>query len=159
MGAKVRDWMHRDVRTVGEDVSLVELDHRFLEDRVSGFPVVADDGHLLGVVSRSDVIRQLSVEQTWAETLSGYYTDWSGLVESEPSLAEVGERLGRRLEERTVADVMARDPVTVAPDELLADAARILVERRIHRLPVVEKGRLVGILSSLDIAGFVAKQG
>jgi len=159
MDARVRDWMHRDVRTVGEDLSLVDLDRRFLEDRVSGFPVVARDGRLLGVVSRSDVIRQLSVEQTWAETLSGYYTDWSGLVEIEPSLADVGERLGRRLEERTVADVMARDPVTVGPDDALADAAHILVERRIHRLPVVEGSRLVGILSSLDVVGFVAKQG
>lgn len=159
MSAKVRDWMHRDVRTIGEDVSLVELDRRLLEDRVSGFPVVADDGRLLGVVSRSDVIRQLSVEQTWAETLSGYYTDWSGLVESEPSIAEVGERLGRRIEERSVADVMARDAVTIGPDEPIADAARILVEHRIHRLPVVERGKLVGILSSLDVAAYVAKQG
>jgi len=159
MSEKVRDWMRRDVRTVGEDLPLVELDRRFLDDRVSGYPVVDDAGRLLGVVSRSDVVRQLSVEQTWAETLSGYYTDWSGLVESEPSLAEVGERLGRRLEERTVADVMAREPVTVGPDEPLAAAARALVERRIHRLPVVEKGRLVGILSSLDVAGYVAEQG
>jgi len=159
MSAKVRDWMNRDVRTVGEGLSLLELDRRFLEDRVSGFPVVTGDGRLRGVVSRSDVVRQLSVEQTWAETLSGYYTDWSGLEEGEPSLAEVGERLGRRLEERSVADVMAREPVTVGPDEPLADAARVLVERRIHRLPVVEDGRLVGILTSFDVARFVAKQG
>lgn len=159
MSDTVRDWMQRDVRTVGEDLSLADLDRHFLDARVTGFPVVTREGQLVGVVSRSDVIRQLSVEQTWAETLSGYYTDWSGYQESEAPLSEIGERMGRRLEERTVADVMSRNPVTVGGDAPLAEAARILVERRIHRLPVVEKGALVGILSSLDVAAFVAKQG
>jgi len=159
MGAKVRDWMRKDVQTVREDVSLAELEQRFLSERVTGFPVVERDGSLIGVVSRSDVVRQLSVERTWAETISEYYTDWSGFDESDPSRGEIGERAGRRLEERTVADVMAREPVTVAPDEDIAAAARILVERRFHRVPVAEKGRLVGILTSLDLARFVADGG
>jgi CBS domain-containing protein len=47
---------------------------------------------------------------------------------------------------------MARDPVVVEPDDDLSVAAAVLVSKRIHRVPVVEKGRLVGILSSLDIA-------
>ncbi|MBW2444525.1 MAG: CBS domain-containing protein [Deltaproteobacteria bacterium] len=159
MSAKVRDWMHRDVRTVREDLPLAELDHRFLADRVTGFPVVAQDGALIGLVSRSDVIRQLSVEHTWAETLSDYYTDWSGFDSTVPSLTEIGERTGRRLEERTVADVMAREPITIDPDDALSKAAGILVEKRFHRLPVIEKGRIVGILSSLDIARHVAERG
>jgi len=159
MGAKVRDWMQREVRTVREDLSLDELDQRLLAERVSGFPVVSKSGELRGVVSRSDVVRQLSVERTWAETLSDYYTDWSGRGESEPSLAEIGERAGRRLEERTVADAMAREPVTVAPDDDLAKAAGLLAEKRFHRLPVVEAGRVVGILTSLDLARYVASRG
>lgn len=159
MAPKVRDWMHTDVHTVHEDLSLAELDRRLLDDRVTGFPVVDREGRLIGVVSRSDVVRQLSVERTWAETLSNYYTDWSGFDPSEPSLAEIGERTGRRLEERTVADVMAREPVTVGPDDALASAAATLVEKHFHRVPVVEGGRLVGILSSLDVARFVAKSG
>jgi len=69
------------------------------------------------------------------------------------SLAEIGERTGRRLEELTVADVMAREPVTVGP----ADAARLLVEHRFHRVPVVESGRLVGILTSLALARSIAE--
>jgi CBS domain-containing protein len=159
MAAKVRDWMRRDVHTVQEDLSLADLDRRLLDDRVTGFPVVDRDGRLIGVVSRSDVVRQLSVERTWAETLSDYYTDWSGFDPSTPSLAEIGERTGRRLEERTVADVMAREPVTVAPDDDLASAAATLVEKHFHRVPVVDGGRLVGILSSLDVARYVAKSG
>lgn len=156
MSAKVRDWMGHAVRTVPESLSLAELDRRFLTDRVTGFPVVSQTGTLVGVVSRSDVVRTLSVERTWAETLSDYYTDWSGFDASEPTLSEIGEQTGRRLEERTVGDVMARDPTTVGPDEDLAEAARILVDRRFHRLPVVERGCLVGILTSLDLARYVA---
>jgi len=159
MSDKVRDWMHTEVRTVPPDLPLADLDGRFLHDRVTGFPVTRKDGKLVGIVSRSDVVRQLSVERTWAETLSDYYQDWTGFEPQEPSLEEIGQRTGSRLEKLTVADVMADAPITVGPDDDLAVAASIMVERRFHRLPVVEGGRLVGILTSLDLARRVAKGG
>lgn len=160
MGSKVRDWMRRDVRTVPEELSLAELDRRFLSEQVTGFPVTTREGRLVGVVSRSDVVRQLSTERTWAEMLSDYHQDWTGSEPPpEPSLEEIGERTGRRLEGRTVGEVMARDPVTVGPDDDLSVAAAVLVSKRIHRVPVIEGGRLVGILSSLDIARSLVENG
>ncbi|NNL67051.1 MAG: CBS domain-containing protein, partial [Myxococcales bacterium] len=126
MTAVVRDWMQVDVRTVPTHLPLAELDERFLRDQVTGFPVTSKDGKLIGIASRSDVVRQLSVQQTWAETVSDYYRDWTGFETKEPSLEEIGERMGRRLENLTVNDVMARAPITVAPDLELAEAARLM---------------------------------
>ena len=158
MAAKVSDWMRRDVRTVVADLPLSQLEDCFVRDRVSGYPVTSPDNTLLGLVSRSDVIRQLSVEHTWAETLSDYHRDWSDTESLGPSLEDVGELAGRRLSTLCIEDVMVREVITVAPDDSLTDAARVLVEHRIHRVPVVDAKRLVGILTTLDVARFVAEQ-
>lgn len=157
MSTRVSDWMQHDVRTVSADLPLEALEARFLEDRVSGYPVVSSGGELLGIVSRSDVVRQLSVENTWAEAMSDEHRDWGADETGAPSAEEVGELAGRRLAGFTVADLMEREPVVVPPDESLREAARVLVERRIHRVPVVQGKKLVGILSSLDVARFVAR--
>jgi len=157
VSATVRDWMQSEVRSVPPDLPLAELEARFLQHRVTGFPVVAGE-RLVGIVSRSDVVRQLSVEQAWAETLSDYYRDWTGMAPEGPSLAEVGAEMGRRIEALRVEDVMVRAPITVAPDAHVAAAARVLVSHRIHRVPVVDAGRLVGILTSLDLVRLVAER-
>jgi CBS domain-containing protein len=149
--------MQQEVRTVPPDLPLSELEERFLQHRVSGFPVTAGD-ELVGIVSRSDVVRKLSVEQAWAESLSDYYRDWTGLAPAGPSLGEIGSQVGQRIESLRVSDVMVEAPVTVTPDTALSEAAGLLVARRIHRVPVVEDGRLVGILTSLDLARRVAER-
>jgi CBS domain-containing protein len=156
MSEQVRDWMQKDVVTVAPTLTLPELDAAFLRARVGGFPVVAD-GRLVGVVSRSDVVRRLSVEQSVSESLSDAYQDWTGMTAPGPSLEQIGARVGERIEGLHVADVMSKAPLTVAPDAPLAEAAALLVEHRVHRLPVVEGERLAGIVSSLDVARAYAK--
>lgn len=157
MDWKARDVMRTDVRTVGPDVGLADLERAFLDARVSGFPVV-EDGRLIGMVSRSDVVRQLSVEQSVGEVVSDYYRDFGiGSLEPSQPLASVGRHLGRRLEELRVRDVMIPGLIHVAPGASLTDVARTLVSERIHRVPVVEDGRLVGILSSVDFVRLFAE--
>lgn len=52
---------------------------------------------------------------------------------------------------KTVTDIMTRDPITISPDKRLEDASRIMTEKRIKKLPVVENGRIVGIITATDI--------
>lgn len=156
MELRARDAMQTKVRIVHPDTSLRDLEDAFFQARVSGFPVV-EDGRLVGVVSRSDVVRRLDVEQSVAETLSDYYRDAGAMEERPiPSLEEIGTGFGARLERLRVKDVMARTPISVSPETLLAELARTLVEHRIHRVPVVDGGRLAGIVSTLDLVRLVA---
>lgn len=157
MELRARDAMQSKVRTVHPQTSLRDLEDAFFQARVSGFPVV-DDGRLVGIVSRSDVVRRLDVEQSMAETLSDYYRDAGAMEErSAPSLDEIGAGYGGRLERLRVKDVMAHVPISVSPDAPLLEVARTLVEHRIHRVPVVDGGRLAGIVTTLDLARLVAE--
>jgi CBS domain-containing protein len=149
--------MSSTVRTVGPEVRVPDLGRAFIEEKRSSFPVV-HEGRLVGIVSRSDVVRQLCVEQAFAETVAGFYVDLGGGADDEPdSSSSVGGRVGSRIEELRVRDVMIHDPVTVGPDDSLRKVATLLVEKNLHRLPVVEDGRLLGIVSSLDLARVVAE--
>jgi CBS domain-containing protein len=147
--------MQPSPRVIDSAASLAELERAFIESGVRSFPVV-ERGKLVGIVSRSDVVRQLSVEQTLAENVSDAENEVSGF-EDEQDEAEVadelvGDQVGQRLERLRVADVMIRNVHTVSADTPLSDAAKLLVSRRIHQAPVVDAGKVVGLLSALDFA-------
>ena len=94
----VRDLMQIRVHVVPSKMPLVELEQEFINKRVGGFPVV-DDDQLVGVVSRSDIVRQLDVERQLAENTSDFYWDRAGFHE-EPvdSMQQIASRVGQRIE-------------------------------------------------------------
>ena len=157
MTMKARDIMQSKVRTIAPDVPLPDLERKFIADRVSGFPVVRDQ-KLLGIVSRSDIVRQLCVEQSLAETVSDFHRDVDAYA-SDPiqSFQDIARRVGQRIEHLTVKDVMIRDVITVEPEQSLSELAQVLCKHRIHRVPVTEQGRLVGIITTLDLVRLFAE--
>lgn len=156
MALQVADVMRKDVLCLSPGMPLTELESWLLEERVGGAPVVAD-GQLVGLVSRSDLVRRLVLETTLAasalDTVAGPAEDAAG------SSARIASAVASRWQRLQVADVMVHDVVTVGPDAPVAKAARLLVERHIHRLVVTERGRVVGLLSSLDLVGLLADGG
>lgn len=157
MTLTARDVMSPKVSSVSPEMSLPDLERALIDERLSGFPVV-EHGRLVGIVSRSDVVRQLCVEQTMAENLSDFYADPVGIVQAAlESFEAIGQRVGTRIESLRVKDVMIHDLITVAPDAPLREVASTLVEGRIHRVPVVDASRLVGIVSSLDLVKLIAE--
>ncbi len=157
MPRTIADIMQRKVRTIAPERTLPELERELLRSRVGALPVVDRDGKLVGIVSRSDVVRQLCLERSLGEAMADAYRDQtdSGFVEKSQHAIALG--IGQRMERLCVRDVMIHDLITVAPDLPVEDAAKLLWERRIHRLPVLENGRLVGIVSSLDFTRLVAE--
>jgi len=145
---RVRDAMHAAPQTVPPGDSVADLERELLAHRVGGLPVV-DGRKLVGIACRSDILRALGYERSYAEQLAEAEASLRGDVASEDAVAT---RVARRLEKLTVADVMVHDVETVAPDTPIAEAAERMVARGIHRLPVVENGELVGILTGLDLA-------
>jgi len=152
----VRDLMQSRVHTVPPGMPLAELDQEFIDKRVSGFPVV-DAGQLVGIVSRADIVRQLELERQLAENVSDFYWDRSGFHE-EPveSIQQIANRFGQSLEGLHVRDLMSQHLVVVSADDSLTVLAQRFVEHHIHRVLVVDHGRLEGIVSTLDLVKLFA---
>jgi CBS domain-containing protein len=125
---RVSDVMTAPVKTLGRNDRLSRVDDLMTADRIRHVPIVDDDGDLCGIVSHRDLFRS-----ALAKAL-GY-----------------GEVAQRKLRDTlAVKDVMATDVVTTTPDALLADAATLMLDRRIGCLPVVEGTKIAGILSESD---------
>ncbi len=151
--------MHGDVLTVSPETPLPDLQRRFASARVGALPVVDASGRILGLVSRFDVMRRFSLEQSLAELADSDFDQTLGMKDNDDSIAAIAAAVGRRLAGMYARDVMIGDVFVIGPDATLAEAARIMTERRFHRLPVVEAGRLVGILSAFDFMRLYASKG
>ncbi len=96
------------------------------------------------------LIRHLPV--TEGERLVGIVTDWDIRFSLPPSTGPLTVwEINARLARLTVGEVMTRDVITIAPDRPLEEAAQVMLENRIGALPVVEQGRLLGILTETDL--------
>ena len=143
----VEDWMQTSVITVQPGQRLGELAELLSRHHISGAPVVDDEGHLVGVVSQSDLARLVARTQhegTGADAM-GFH---SGLLDrslfADPGLQE-------QLADRTVAEVLTPHAFWVEPNTPLRDAVDLMLEHHVHRVPVLEEGRLVGVLTTMDV--------
>jgi CBS domain-containing protein len=153
----VADIMQKKVKTIAPDKTLPELERELLRWRIGAMPVVERGGKLVGIVSRSDVVRQLCLERSLGEAMADAYRDQTDASFATKSQASIANEIGQRMERRRVRDVMIREVITVPPETPVIEAAQLMIERRIHRLPVVDSGKLVGIVSSLDFTRIVAE--
>ena len=154
MTMKVGEIMSGDAETLRPNVPIAELEERLISHRVGCFPVV-EAGALVGMVTRSDLVRVLDLEHTIDAQLGDAVS--AQLAGGGDSASERGARIGARLEAMTVGDVMIHDVVSVARDAPVAEAARLMVERNVHHLPVVDGTQLVGVVTSLDLSRLVAE--
>ncbi len=149
---RVKDVMNPDIMTVADDMTTEELVRFFNEREISGAPVVDSQGHFIGVVSMTDIGRHLAEPSDFAAP-SEFYGDTG----DEVTLEDLGQRY---VEERTftVRDVMTPVVHHVVATATVADAARIMVERDIHRLVVTQGKQPVGMITSMDLLRVVAEQ-
>lgn len=154
---RIRDVMQTDLATIGPDADLRQLDELLLERRIQGVPVVSD-GRVVGLISRSDVVRQLHAEESRFEAEIDFYLSPFDEADRRPGDERaVSEAVAARLRKLRVKDAMTEGVISVTPDAEIAEAARTMAERRIHRLLVLEGDRLVGLVSSLDLLRLVAE--
>jgi len=154
----VNELMSGEVVTVTPRCSVPELERTLANADVSGVPVV-DGGRLVGVVSARDVLRRIGAAHSEAELVPDYYTDLSGFAHAGAAAAAreaIGASVGERVDHLTVADLMSPAVISVAPETDITVAARLMVERGVHRLPVVAGDRLLGLVTSLDLLRWLA---
>ena len=136
-----KDVMTTTILTVTPETDVGEIARTLLDAHISATPVIAEDGSLVGIVSEGDLIHRAEAETRrrpswWLRLLA------TPEESSERYLREFGRR---------ARDVMTRDVITVAPDTPLTEIAAMLEKYHIKRVPVMEDGKLVGIVSRANL--------
>lgn len=156
MLASVGDVMTRDVVCARADMRVLDLEALLLEKAVSGAPVL-EGTRVVGVVSTVDVLCALYQEHLDVQRVSAFYLSPFSL--SLPSLAHlfpVARPMIGGLGDRKVRDVMGGRLLTVTSSDPVTTAAQRMIDHRVHRLVVIDDGRLAGIVSALDVLRVVA---
>lgn len=125
----VRAWMTPDPICALPDLTLPEAHTLMEEHRIRRLPVVDKHGQLVGIVTRGDI---RGAEPSGATSLSIF-------------------ELNYLLSRLTLDRIMTKNPVTITPETTIGEAARLMLDRKIAGLPVVDHGRVVGILTESDI--------
>lgn len=138
---RIDELMSRSVVTVSPDMPLKNVAAVLAEHGISGVPVVEDDS-VIGVVSESDIVLKEHAPDQEPGRLIARLT---------------GRKRSDLAEATTAREAMHSPPVTVGPWMSVAGAARVMVEHDVNRLPVVERGDLIGIISRADLVRAFAR--
>lgn len=145
---RARDIMTRDVIAVSPDTTVEKLGRIFIEKGISGAPVTDAEGRLLGIITENDLIsqnRRLHIP-TILRLFDAFIPLGSSRLEVEI----------KKMTASTVGEICVKKVVTVDEDTPIEDIATIMTEKKIHLLPVLREGRLVGIIGKKDLIRGIA---
>jgi len=141
---KVKDIMTKELITVSPETEIVQATKLLLENRINGVPVTNETGKLVGILCQSDLIAQQK-----KLPIPSFFTLLNGLI---PLISEKQiEKQVRKIAAITVAQAMTPNPVTVHSDMSIEEVAALMVDRSFHTIPVVDEGKLVGIVGKEDM--------
>jgi CBS domain-containing protein len=146
-----KDIMTRNVVTVTPDTSLEELAALLVSNRISGVPVVDANGSLAGIVTENDLIshnKRLHIPTVVS------FLDAAIYLESSKKFADEVKRVTAT----KVADISVKKVITITEDTSLTDIATIMSEKKVHILPVVKAGKVIGIVGKRDVVKAVSQQ-
>ena len=123
---------------------IFEAVRELLARRINGAPVLAEDGRVVGVLTQADLVAQQKRLK-----MPSFFTLLDGIFPL--SAASEMDKEIKKMAALTVGDAMTADPVTVAPDTGIEEIATIMAEKKLYTLPVVEHGRLVGVVGKEDV--------
>ncbi|MGC8590951.1 CBS domain-containing protein [Acidithiobacillus sp.] len=147
---KVEQLMTPDPLTVAPQTPVAEIARLLLEHRINGVPVIDREGRMLGIVTAGDLMYRAADEQLEPRTSIWKENFYQSVFRRHPE--ETDKDQGR-----TAMEVMTRDVHSVEPDTDIVMAARLLVDFEIISLPVLQSGRVVGMLSRHDLLKWIAK--
>jgi CBS domain-containing protein len=143
---KAADVMVRNVITVSPEATVADVANLLVANRISAVPVVDSEGRPIGMVSEGDLLRRA---EAGTEVRRSHWLEW--LVPSQTLAAEFVKSHSRH-----VTDIMSRPVISVPPDMPLDQVARTLEKNGIKRVPVVQDGKIVGILSRANLVQALA---
>ena len=151
MAELIREIMDAEPATVRVDTPVEDVVRLLRDHELPGVPVVDESGACVGIVTEADLV--LPDDQGDLH-IPHYVNLFGGTVFLEP-LGRFERRL-RKAFASSAGDMMTPDPDSVGPDSTVRDAARLIHESGHNRLPVVENGRLVGVVTRMDVLGALA---
>jgi CBS domain-containing protein len=140
------DVMVRDVVTISPDADVAEAAKLLIEHDISALPVVDDDGSVIGMISEADLLRR---EEIGAEKQRPWWLE--AIMPGTALAADFAKSHGQR-----VSEVMSSDVISATEETSLAEIAAILERNRIKRVPIIENGKLVGIVSRANLVQALA---
>ena len=141
---KARDIMTSEVHTVSMETSVEELARLFVSTGVSAMPVIDTEGVLQGIVTETDLVAQ--DQPLHIPTVISLF-DWVVYLESETKFAEQVKKMTAR----QVREICTTDVATCSPDTPVTEVVALMLEKGVHMVPVVENGKLAGVVARLDI--------
>ena len=138
-----KDIMSTKVITFTPDTEIIAAARVLLEKRINGAPVVEGD-RLVGILSQTDLVAQQKIL-----SLPSLFTIFDSFIPLR-SYEKIDQEM-KKISAMTVGAAMTAKPVAVQPDTPISDIAQIMVEKKIHTLPVVEGDRLVGVVGKEDV--------
>jgi CBS domain-containing protein len=139
----VKDIMTRDLITITPEMDIAQATKIILEKDINGVPVL-DGDKLVGILCQSDLIAQQK-----KFPIPSLFTLLDGIFPL-TSMKRL-EKETKKIAATTVAQAMSSDPFTVEPEMSIEDVATVMVNKNFHTLPVLDKGKLVGIVGKKDI--------
>jgi CBS domain-containing protein len=150
---KVGDYMNRQVFFVKPEFSIFDVAKIFSKNAISGAPVV-EKGKIIGVVSVSDITKFMSLKMANAEIISENPTSMSLLFLNFARLSKdfIGfKKEMDRVSKTKIKNIMSKKVVCTCPNANLFEAATLMDKNDVNRLPVVENGKLIGIIARADL--------
>ncbi|QPJ64631.1 MAG: CBS domain-containing protein [Candidatus Nitrohelix vancouverensis] len=146
---KAKDIMTTNVVSIRKDASIEDLSKLFLKHKVNGLPVMDEKGKLAGIVTEGDLIDQN--KQIHIPTAIALF-DAVIFLESQQKFEEELKRItGGRVE-----DIYTADAISVSPESSVQEVASLMADKDIHTIPVLDQGKLVGIIGKTDIISGLA---
>ncbi|MFN3746563.1 MAG: CBS domain-containing protein [Hyphomicrobiaceae bacterium] len=143
----VQDAMTKDVVTVRPDTAVSEIAALLVKHRISAVPVVSEDNRVLGIVSQTDLGHR---SETGTEKKRKWWLDIFTDTDAQARAYTKSHGLH-------AADVMTRHLITVRPSTSLSEVAEVLDTHRIRQVPVLDNGKLVGMISRADLVRKLAE--
>ncbi len=153
---KVRDIMTTDLVTLSPNNTVREATKKLAVENISGAPVVDENYRMVGILSGNDIL-ELIMEydrkkgRDLADHMLSFYMDADV---ADPELKKVAEEISNT----KVSDIMTRTVLSTTPDANIIDLLRSMINMDISRVPVLEKGVLIGIVSRADIIFSIYKK-
>ena len=143
---EVQQIMSREIRSVTPATSVGEALEMMHEHRVSALPVVDDSEHCVGIITITDLIELLRGTEQTLKSDYPHFDDCLWAI----------DMVQRNLDSDPVRNIMSEVVVTCSPDLSIQRAAKTMVTENVHHLPVVMERKLVGFISTMDIARAVS---
>jgi CBS domain-containing protein len=141
---KVKDIMTREVKTVSPETEITQAARLLLSERINGVPVVNKTGELVGILCQSDLIAQQK-----SIPIPSLFTLLDGYIPL--NLLKRMDREVEKIMAINVGNAMTPNPITVTSDTDIEKVAGLMVGKNYHTLPVVDGGKLVGIVGKEDV--------